>query len=80
MKEFNLTNPCRGVDKAKISPAAGGAFLYVKLPWQGELKCVDGYRFSSVSSAKRYYATNYQSKKYGYETPIWEEITFNVGK
>ncbi len=32
--------------------------------------------FKSIVGAKRYFAANYQSKKYGHPKPIWKEIEF----
>ncbi len=70
--EWTLENPREGVKDVFINETFSGKYLlYVSFAWSTSSKPVDNYMFPSDSAAKRYFATNYQSKKTGFEKPKW---------
>jgi hypothetical protein len=56
---------------ASISLANGHYYLTTQWKWQSSFSS-DGYGFASLSAAKRYFSTQYQSVKNGCNRPIWK--------
>lgn len=70
---WNLKNPQHKLEKASIEKTFGKYYLYYR--WHGLPLTNEGYGHNSLSAAKRYFATNCQSKKYGCQKPIWIEYS-----
>ena len=70
--DWTLKNPREGVKDVFINESLGGKYLlYVSFDWSTASRPINDYMFPSDSAAKRYFSTNYQSKKSGYDKPIW---------
>lgn len=70
---LKLLNPREGMKEARIESIAEReeCYLIIQLGWMQKPEAVDGYAFPSVSAAKRYYATYYQSVRLGNKKPRW---------
>lgn len=75
MGYYTLKNPREGINEASISVffIEGKELASVSITHLGSCARSLGYYFKGLVAAKRYFATHYQSKKYGFETPIWEK-------
>ncbi len=73
MALYKLKNPREGIIEASMWDAMDKVWIAVKHSSQAGSGTLD-YGFSDWTAAKRYYTREYQSNKWGFEKPIWEEI------
>jgi hypothetical protein len=72
---YILQNPREEIKYASISVffLNGKEYASVSVEWKGNSLRNLGYQFKGLTAAKRYFGQHYQSKKHGFETPIWKE-------
>jgi len=76
MGYYTLKNPRAGIHKASINVfyiEGHGEKASINVTWRGMNPKDLGYSFNGLVAAKRYFGKHYQSKKDGFETPIWEK-------